>query len=754
MRSQVSKLFIATCVGMVPVHGAIAQQAAAETIAPAIEDIVVTAQRRETRLQDTPISITAVTAAAIEQRGYTNISEITGATPNLQFDATAPVSGSSNASSIFIRGVGQTDFLLTTDPGVGVYLDGVYIARSVGGVLDLGDVERVEVLRGPQGTLFGKNTIGGAISLTTNKPVQRLEGLGEVTVGSFRRLDVKGVLNIPITDTLAFRVVAQSANRRGYAERVLTGQRLGNKNADSARASLRWQPTADTDINLAFDITRAREESPAATAGASGLGPVGDGALTNLYNIFVAPTLVVPGFGTNVRYDNRWLTGDPYKSFGTGPTGSDSDVYGVSLNVEHRFGSVTLKSITGYRHLDARFARDFDNSPLDILSTSNDITHRQFSQELNLSGRLFDDRLNYVVGLYYFEEDGRDAISVPVVPALFNSPLMIPVSVAGTYRIDNRNYAGFMQVGYKLTDALSVTLGGRYSSERRRIRIDYFLTDLNLPLLANPNRELSFNDFTPRVGLEYKASESVFAYASYAKGFKAGGFTARYVSPAPEPQAFDPEEVETYEVGLKTDLLNGKLRLNGAAFTSNYRNIQVVAFRGVAPVNVNAAAGRIRGFEIEATAVPTAGLTFTAAAGYLDAKYTRVDAAAFAGITFPITLASRFVNTPRWTLNGSAEYRFGMAGGDVSFRGDVQYQTATFKDAANTPGLVQPAYALVNVRLAYQPRDGNWSAALFGRNITDTRYITSGVGDIASFGTVEVNFARPAEWGASLKYKF
>ncbi|MDA5194831.1 TonB-dependent receptor [Govanella unica] len=715
-----------------------------------LEEIMVTARKFSEALQDTPISITAFTATDLEKRGMSNISQIGDATPNMKFDATAPISGASNAAAIFIRGIGQTDFILTVDPGVGLYLDGVYISRSVGGVLDLLDLERVEVLRGPQGTLFGRNTIGGAINLTSKKPDGKFAGMGEVTMGSYNRIDARLSVNIPIIEDKFFaRISASSKNRDGFGRRLLTDQKYGNQNTNSVRGAFRLLPSENIEINLSADYTRAREESPVTTlVWDRPLSEFGGGAITGLYNMFVAPV-------TGLPYDSRWLPHEKNTSYATGPTGSNLDVWGLSMTVDWDAGPVAVKSITAYRKVKADFGRDPDGSPVVLVQTSNVMDTEQFSQEFQFTGKAMNDRLTWLAGAYYFKETGSDDVTANIGWGIFEA-LGIPLSIHGPTIVDNRSYAAFLNLNYAITDKLNLSGGIRYSEDKKKATVNQYFTDLGILALANPVGKKNFDDVTPKVSLDYRWTGEFMTYASYAKGFKSGGFTGRYVVPTLEPRPFDPEKLTTYEVGFKSQFLDNHVRLNASAFYSDYKDIQVTIFNGVAPETRNAAKGRIKGAEVELTALPAEGLTVTGAIGYMDAKYTKFNPLDSVGLVLPLQITNKFVNTPKWSLNASAEYRFplGEKAGDIALRADWNYHSKIAMDAVNTPELIQKGMSLINSRISYHSPNEMWEFALFVTNLTNERYFVGGVADIASFGLVEATWARPREWGASVKASF
>ncbi|HKX23256.1 MAG TPA: TonB-dependent receptor plug domain-containing protein, partial [Rhizorhapis sp.] len=357
-------------------------------ITSGLEDIVVTARKVRENLQDTPIAITALSQAALEQRQMTNIASIDRFAPNVAFNTSSPISGTRSSASVFIRGVGQTDFTLTTDPGVGIYLDGVYIARSIGSVLDILDVERVEVLRGPQGTLFGRNTIGGAISLTSRRPGQKLSAQASVTTGSFDRLDVKASADIPITGTLSSSVSVARFTSKGYIDRPYIGDKTGGDNRWAGRIALAWTPSSTFRLDLSADGTRVREKSCCGE-----LVAVYPGLFAQFHNAVIAPGLV-PELGAAAFFNEQSLPTKAFQDNSGFAVPSTLDLWGVSASAEwDATDSLTAKSITAYRELDSTNGRDADHSPVVIGQTFDIYNSHQFSQEFQLLGKLFDNRV-------------------------------------------------------------------------------------------------------------------------------------------------------------------------------------------------------------------------------------------------------------------------------------------------------------------------------------------------------------------------
>ncbi|MEM6583135.1 MAG: TonB-dependent receptor [Pseudomonadota bacterium] len=718
-----------------------------------LEEVVVTAQKRAESLQDTPVAVTAFTAQTIERYGMDNISQIADFTPNLTFDTTAPISGVSSGAVVFIRGVGQTDFSLTTDPGVGTYVDDVYTSRSIGGVLDVLDVERIEVLRGPQGTLFGRNTIGGAISITSRRPAEEFGVDLEATLGNFDRRDVRAALQLPIGEDLRTSLAVSSKQRDGFVDRELTGGELGDEDRQSARFAALFTPTDSLEFYATYDYTKIDEESAGSVLAGITSGP---GTSTFAYNdVFVPENNPPEGL-----FDSRWLGDDDDKSFGTGVSGTDLDVQGAALTASWGSEAFEIKSITGWRKTDGSFSRDPDNSPIAITETENpDYKHKQFSQEIQLTGSLFDNTLDYVAGLYYFEEDGTDNVFVSIyseVPTP-GSGVAFPLYINNFADVDNSSEAAYAQGTYRFTPDLGLTLGIRHTKDDKEYSYDQFLsTDragLNkiLGLVGDGPGTVddSFSKTTYKAGLEYNFSDEGMAYASYSEGFKSGGFNIRYVVPREEPLSFDPEEVASYEVGVKWQGWEDRLRINTAAFYADYTEVQVTLFEtGGGPLTQNAGEAELKGIELELTALLTDRLMLNVASGYIDAKYTKINAPT-TGIAQPV--GDKLPNTPEYTALVGAQYTAPMMGGSLAFRLDYYYSDEIENDAQNSPFLYQDSYSTLNASITFTSPEDTWDLVVFCDNCTDERIISSGDSNFG-LGFHEANYNRPREYGVIVRY--
>jgi len=717
-----------------------------EATAGGLEDIVVTARRRPESLQRTPIAITALTGEQIATRGLATLADVARTVPNVQFDTTSSSSGANFISVVFIRGVGQSDFLLTVEPGVATYIDGVYIARSVGAVFDVLDTERVEILRGPQGTLFGKNTIGGALSITTRKPdFTKLSGSVEATLGTDNRRDVKGDINIPLGSNVAIKLAASTRNQDGYV-RFLTDPnrpKLGDIDRNTARAAIRFQPSDAVDINIAADITRIRENGAPAQGIAYNCPLTLPRPLCGTFN-----AVVVGAANTAGQIDNRYAVTDPRAdaTWIGGPTLANLDSWGTNANIEIKLNdTTTLRSITAYRKLDAQFQRDSDNTPVNLSTTANDFRSAQTSQEVQLLGTLFDNRLNYVIGGYYLNETGSDVSST-------NLTLVAAANIA---RINNDSYAAFGQGTFKFTDRLSMTAGLRYTREEKRLFLDVRRPNGGPVIVPAQDSAQIFTNLAPRIGLEFQATPDFLAYASFSRGFKSGGFNIRYVNPAPAPIAFAPEELSAFEAGVKIETLNRRLRINAAAFVSRYTNLQVLIRDAIATQIRNAGKAEIKGFELEANAILTDQIRLQAALGYTDAKYTQVPPILPpATANDQIELTDKFAKTPEWTasigLEGEARL---TSSAKAVLRADWQYRSKVFNDAINSEIIAQPGFSLFNASLAVQ-MDNGLSFRGYVINLFDKRYLLAGQNGLAAVGFAETSYARGREFGVTGRFKF
>ncbi len=742
-----------------------------------IEEIIVTARKREESLQDVPIAVSAFSGESLSNKGVTNVAQVAHYTPGLEMDSTAAISGSSAALTAFIRGIGMSDFLLTIDPGVGLYVDDVYVARSVGGMVDLLDIERVEVLKGPQGTLFGRNTIGGAVSIHSRDPGEELTGNISITVGTDERLDFRGSLDVPLGERLFSSFSFSSKTKDGYGTRLPfpddyipksvpagtapdaygggelygNGDKLGEVNTQSARAKFLY--TGDNlQARLSIDATRTRETAPVSTL--LGFTPTfGTGAaLADAYNAAVlgllAPGVLPPLDGP--IYDQRWITGDEHTTWGNAPSQSDYDLFGVALTLNWTLGSVDVKSITAYRDLDSAFGRDGDSSPMVIDHTRNEYEHEQFSQEFQFTGTLLNERLNWVAGVYYFEEDGYDRVQVPLGLDIDLGLTGLPGTVINLWLdeandVENTSKAVFAQVTYDFTPNFSATLGVRHTKDEKDYSPTHVTQGVDPLNLLTDDASASFNDTSPRLSVDYRWNDNVFTYASYSAGFKSGGFTGRTVDPKDGARPFDPEEAETYEVGIKLDF--DRARINAALFRTDYTDLQVINQEGITPITVNAGKSEINGIELEILVLPTDNLTLLFGYSYLDADYTEItDPNATIDDTFD------FANTPENSFNVSADYAINFDSGELLLRADYNWKDDHFNDAENTPLLAQDSFGLLNLSASFTTAE-RWKVSAGVTNATDELYLYSGFSQ-PGVGFIEGSYSRGREYYLTTEYRW
>jgi iron complex outermembrane receptor protein len=726
---------------------------AALPVAHQLEEVLVTARKVEEQASKTPVTIHSVDASAFQQFNASSIHELERMAPNVSFETTSPISGSSNSSVIYMRGVGQSEFLLTNDAGVGMYVDGVYRARSMGGVMDTAAIEQVEILKGPQGTLFGKNTIGGAINIRTRMPGEMLGGSISTRIGDDGRRDLSGLLDLPIIDGeltslwgISTRHMDDYGVRLDKTSGVPTGEEMGDEDRWSWFSKWQWQPSDELEIVFSVDGQEIREHSFSAVivseSPAKMTSDVNASLFGSIYNAWAAAN-------SAPIYDGSYLTQDPHTNYATGPNFSELDELGGSFTVSWQQPWATLKSITAYRDLWSKFGRDPDASEITLIHTANQIDHYQLSQELQLNGLSLDEKLQWTAGLYYFKEVGRDHIDGDVLPDVCPDTGLC-LSIDGYYDVENSSVAGYGQFTYQVAEAWRLTAGLRYSDESREFQSFQYLSDSNTPVLPDDNYELNYEEWTPHVGVDWQITEQALAYLSYSEGFKSGGFVTRYLSVQPAPASFKPEYVDNYELGLKLNDDARRWQLNLATFYADYEDIQTVTIQGAIPVTRNAADGRVRGVELDLQALLTERVSAIFQLGYLDAEYTRVDPdAAAAGLQEHY----QFVNTPQWSSSLGLQYQQ-----DLSQQRQLQLSThyhwrsEVANDAPNTPVLIEGPLGLLSARAELQIQ--SLSVAAYAKNLTDEIYLVSGSSDIPAVGISEANYSRGREWGIELGYQW
>jgi len=744
-----------------------------------LEEIIVTAQRREQSLQETPVSVTAFTQKAMEERLITNMVDLTGFTPNVEINNGRADGGGSNAA-VFIRGVGQFDFIFPTDPGVGVYLDGVYMGRTLGGMMDLADLQRVEVLRGPQGTLYGKNTIAGAINLVTAKPTGEFGGMVRLTGGEFSRMDGELSVNFPtLGERLKGKLALVNRKRDGFGHSLADGRDFGDTDRQAVRTVWDWSAGQDLDVSFTADFSTWSQNGPMSTL--TGVYPDTSGFRT-LFNAVAAPYLNAQlGLPPGTVFDGRFITGNPRTTYATGPVLDDGQVWGVAATIDWNLAAAArLKSITSWREMRLHFGADLDNTPYAFAETNEHQTQNQLSQELQFSGLAFGERLDWLTGIYYFQERGHDrnfvnyghgildalaALPGPVVclgpgggpPCLggAGNPLnfLLETDLVPITSINTKSYSAYAHGIYKVTDRFSVTAGARYTYEDKNWYIEERRPVSGAYVVPPHDLKDNWSAFSPKIGVEYQASADAMVYAEISQGFKSGGWNPRMFN-ASYLVGYKPEYLTSYEAGVKSEWFDRRLTANGAVFYYDYKDMQLSSFHaGSSLTDVvltveNAGREAIKGFELELAARPVEGLDVQLGVGYQSNHYTELAA------SVPWSKDNVLPDAPKWTISAGLQYRVPLGPyGHLVPRLDGSYKSKTYKDPQNSEDIAQGGLLLLNAQLAWQAPQERWQLTAFVTNVADKQYITRGL-HFSDFGFTEVYPGRPREWGASASYRF
>jgi len=736
-----------------------------------IREIVVTAQFRNQNIQEAPLAITAVDAAAMEARSQTNVEQLAQRAPSVSFSAGGQGGGAQTAA-VNIRGIGQSDFQFPNEPGVGVYIDDVYYGISFGTAFDLVDLDRVEILRGPQGTLSGKNSIGGSIKLFSRKPDDNPDAYVEATVGSYGRVSLKAATNVTLVpDHLYLRLTGIGRSVDGYLKRLdyqcATGDPApggifatstedcvigteGGQKVLAGRAALRWIVNDRIENNLIADVTRDRSE---ASPGKAITLPDIDG------NNYLTGAHDYTNYATYTGYPGE---AEQY----TFPAISYIDSWGVSNNLQIELNdALTLTSITAYRHADGESAWDGDNSPVNLSNNYSTFTHNQFTQELRLSatvGEMFD----FTVGGYYYHGDshlgGRVNVGVAALDFVPDDPFK------------QTSKSAFLHGVMHITEALNLTAGVRYTKEDKTYTFHRSspypgeAVDYRVAALDGLERSFKGDRVDWRVALDFEVAPDIRLYGQVATGFKGGGVNPRpyYVEQA---VAYDQEKATSYEAGLKTMLLDRKLRLNLAYYHTDYDDYQglVSLCHDITPVYLWGGAGdlcsatrnigdaKIDGFEVEMEAQPVRGLSIDGSFSYTDFRFVGnpLDGS---GIVVGVTEAP-FV--PKWKYAIGAQYEIPLGDiGTLTPRADWTWQSAM---QSNIPNNIEgyllgevESRGLLNARLTYRSADEDWEVALAATNLTDKFYYVNKYDRYMQGGNSYGMPGRPREFMLSVKRKF
>ncbi|WP_458574437.1 TonB-dependent receptor [Sphingopyxis sp. RIFCSPHIGHO2_12_FULL_65_19] len=693
------------------------------------DEIIVTARRRDERLIDVPVAITAYSGDALAKAGAIDITDIGQTTPNTTLEVSR---GTNSTLSAFIRGVGQQDPVSGFEQGVGLYLDDVYLNRPQAAVLDIYDVERIEVLRGPQGTLYGRNTIGGAVKYVTKPLPQDVSLKIKGTLGTYDQADLIVTASAPIGDLLRVGVSGARLSRGGFGDNLTTGLENYNKDVWAGRGTIELggygEPVL---IRISGDYTKDKS------------APRGGHRLI--------PSLATAAPVLDDVFDSRGALNDPKQEI---------ESYGLAMNVTAELSdTLTLRSISAWRKDSSATPIDFDALPAVDVDVPGFYYNEQISQEFQL---LYEgDRLKGLLGFYYLDATADTLFDVRI----FNT--FAGLTAFTEADVDTTTFAVFGDATFDFTDQLSLSVGGRYTWDKREasiLRQNYLgggspvFGGAGVPFGA-PGTDFEgsrkFNKFTPRASLSFKPTPDHTLYASYSQGFKGGGFDPRGVGVnAPDTDgngvrsddeiaaflSFRPEKVESYELGYKGSLLDGAVNIALAGFYADYTDVQIPgsvacsvgglpSFCGVVS---NAGKATFKGIEFEGRArlgedLAATGdrLTLSTALGYIDADYKEY-VSNIGGVPTDVADFREVQNTPKWTASGTLAYATPIGDGDLSLGTTLSYRSKTYQFEIPNPYIDQKGFAMLDASIVYTAPDDRWSIGLFGKNLTDKEYKTSG----------------------------
>jgi iron complex outermembrane receptor protein len=730
-----------------------------------IEQVTVTAQKREQALQETPIAISALTSEQLERQDIQDVTALNGLVPNMRL---VPPPTASTGSTINIRGAVTINPALPLEATVGMYLDGIYLGKSVGSVFDVADLERVEVLRGPQGTLYGKNTIGGAINLVTRKPSGEFGGDIKVTVGDYGLRSGRASIDLPAIGTigegagkLSSKVVINRTARRGFFDNEdssapgalpAAGDDFGNVDSTSGRVALLWQPIGAIDVLYSYDGSHVDQRPQFFQI--TRLAPVPELAFLQP---FTSDRRLDSGSQNAALHDRANVDGHSLiASFDAGALGF--------------LGDVTFKSLTGHREVDALDEQDWDGSPFELLHSSRDMMYRATSQEFQMLGKT--ERVNYVGGLYYFKERGH--VSNP--QSLFLLGLNDPID--SRYGLDNEALAVFAQLEWTppiLDDRLRLTLGGRYTQEDKSI--DSFYAIGAFVAVPQSSYDKDYSNFSPTFITSFQLTDSVNVYGKVARGWKAGLFNAESASIAELENPTKEETVTSLELGVKSQWLDNRLQANVALFYDDHEDMQISSFQQTSSVFSNAGGADIKGIELELIALPVDNLEISLNYGHIDAEYSKYidtcSATATGQVDCPPGVAvgqrgvsvggefdakdvNKFPYTPKNTANLGVQYTQRLPLGELVGRVDWSYTDnyAIFPDPFSYENTSIENYQLVDLRVSWEKvplQTANLSVGAWVKNLTDKQYRVNGL----EWGPITtMHYGDPRTFGFDVGVKF
>lgn len=724
-----------------------------------LEEIIVTARKREESVQDVPVAVTALSAAELRRSSIRDLRDITAYVPNLLVDKVTALQG---GAAIAIRGVSYQEIDKSLDPGVGVLLDDVYLGTNAGQILENFDLERLEVMRGPQGTLFGKNTIGGAIAIFRTAPTKEFGGKVQGTLGDFGRQDARGLLNLPMTENGGVKLWATKLHSDGYIENTTIDDDVGSQRYESAGATIAYDFTDD--FELAFTYERVQDKSDVGAWANDNKYfnefpfPLPDGTPADLAGLLPLVTEGTPYTGNPVGFRDFDPGSDEDHVSQNGRNTGRSNVDYVNLTLNYTMNDWLLTSITGYIDRNENSRLEYDANSIPFLDVESDTDYQQYSQELRINGNIGDVELTS--GLFYWYSD-YDTHSV--TNDLFEWLAGFPDGSVGTISQhgETESYAAFTSADWAVTDKLTLSAGARYTWEEKTMKPvgqQFFLAD-GTPISPDPIRASADKDWdkwSPRVGAQYQFTDDLMAYTSYSQGFKSGGFFGRITlaETAEGLRSFDPEEVDTYEIGVKSLWWNQRLQVNAAIFTSDYSDKQEEIILPDSGGNVdtavaNASDATMEGAEIEVSALLYEGLTAFVQGGYLNAEYDEFSTD-LPGLPADAS-GLEMRNAPKYTFGTGINYTHSVFGDsemsyDVTYNWRDDYVTIFNNDPL---GEVDAAgFWNANIDLRYKDM---LTVSVYGRNLGDERYNrTVTIPPISTFS----QWNEPRNYGVTVTYEF
>ncbi|WP_084399079.1 TonB-dependent receptor [Henriciella aquimarina] len=733
-----------------------------------LQTVQVTAERREASQQDVPVTVATVDERMLSEGDYRTSEDLAQQVPGLQIKS----SFSASNPTIFIRGVGINDFNPANSGAIGVMVDDMFYNSTTGQLFQLFDLDRVEVLKGPQGTLYGRNTTGGVLSVYTKEPGFEPGGYVSATYGRFNQLDLEGAVTLPVSDKLAFRVSGVSNTRDGTRDIAFPDGTSTEKNDvdfQAARLQMLFEPTSA--LKILGKIEYGKSSATSRSYESQGLINYSNGQ----YGLADYDG-VCGGRGAAVCGDAFGYVDDPDPYSGAEnlkDTPEEVEAFTANLQVEWDLGSFELTSVTGYLDTDREAILEVDASPNRLVEEYINDGSEQFSQEVRLASQ-WEGPMSLIMGAFYLQDEltGQDSFELlaganptPGTPYFDAVNFILRTDRFYTQKTDT--FAVFAQSDYELTDRLTATLGARFTWEDRELDhvayagpVDAVPLDGDMPVYARlldtssfETDKLTFEEPTFRAALSYDVSDDVMLFGSVSRGFKSGGFNTGATSDPIEASVVKPEKLMAYEVGIKSEWFDRTLRANASAFYYDYTDLQVFGLApGAVPTQTlfNADEAEIKGLEFDLTAVPASGLELSLAGTYLDAEYT--DFVTPIGQDFS---GNTMVAAPEWSLVARGRYETGPIWGDLGLvaSADATYTGDQYFDTQNTARLGQDAYWLANARLALRPQGGRWELAAFVKNLADEEYLVDAF-DVSDFGFDELVYGDPRTYGISLTYRF